>query len=129
MCFVATACDSGSIIDRQAKELISGAAAAGGEVAQLDHFDAIDGAGRQAQIAAGAVSRKHRMHAFRTAHDRVDRTRLYTKLASDATLFVDDCGSARAFPTVLGIKGDLGFTQKVRNAPHAGLSSRRTLVV
>ena len=53
--------------------------AAGGQ-----HRDAVDGAGRDAQLAAGAQRRQHRVHALRRADDRVDRARVDAQRAADA---------------------------------------------
>ncbi len=54
-----------------------------------NHGDAVDGAGRQAKVAAGAQRRQHRVHAFRRADDRVDGTGVDAQRAADAQVLVD----------------------------------------
>ena len=52
------------------------------------HVDAIDRARRQAQLAAGAMTRNHRVHEFRRADDRVDGAGGQTECAADAGLLI-----------------------------------------
>jgi hypothetical protein len=51
--------------------------------------DAVDRAGRDAELAAGAQRRKHGMHALGPTDDRVDRTRGDAQRAADAGRFID----------------------------------------
>ena len=51
--------------------------------------DAIDRAGRDAELAARAERRKHGVHALGPADDRVDRTRGDAQRAADAGRFID----------------------------------------
>ena len=53
-------------------------------------LDAIDRAGRNAQVAAGAQIGQYRMHHFRGPDDGVDRTGLYAFGATDAFGFTDE---------------------------------------
>src|SRR5262249_21899735 len=55
----------------------------------VDHHDAVDRAGRDAQLAAVALRRDHRVHEIRRADDRVHRARLDALGAADA-IFLDD---------------------------------------
>src|SRR5699024_9229106 len=54
-----------------------------------DDLDAVDGAGRNAQLAADARLVDHRVHALRRADDGVERTGVDAARAADAALRVD----------------------------------------
>ena len=54
------------------------------------HRDAVDRAGRNAELAAAAKRVDHRVHAARPADDRVDRACLDADRAADAACLVDD---------------------------------------
>jgi hypothetical protein len=54
-----------------------------------DHVDAIDGAGRKAELAAGAKRREHDVHALGSADDCIDGARIDAQRAPDAPGFVD----------------------------------------
>ena len=58
--------------------------------------DAVDRAGRDAQLAAGAPRRDHRVHELRGADDRVHRAGLDALGAADADRLVDDRDLRRA---------------------------------
>jgi len=60
------------------------------------HRDAVDGTGRQAQPAAGALRRDNRMHELRGSDDGVHGARLDAQRAADARLLVYD-GHRRGF--------------------------------
>src|SRR3990167_4419984 len=54
-----------------------------------DEGDAVHGAGRQAELAAGAVCGDHRVHESLRARDRVHRAGVDAARAADAARFVD----------------------------------------
>ena len=51
--------------------------------------DAVDGAGREAELAARAMRREHGVHRLRNADDRVDGARARAQVAADAVRLVD----------------------------------------
>jgi hypothetical protein len=53
--------------------------------------DAVDGTGRQAQLAAGAFCGDHRMHELRRSDNGIDRARLDAQRAADARRLLYDC--------------------------------------
>ena len=61
-----------------------------------NHGDAVDGAGRHAQLAPGAQGGQHRVHPLRGADDRVDGTRVDAQRAADARILVDSRNDQRA---------------------------------
>jgi hypothetical protein len=54
-----------------------------------NHRNAIHGAGRQAQFAAGAFTGDHRMHQLARADDGIHGTGIDALAATDAKGFVD----------------------------------------
>ena len=68
-----------------------------------NHVDAVDRAGFNAKITAGAFISDHCVHDFRRTQDRIDRAGLNALSAADAFRF-SDVGDQRLFlGTVLGI--------------------------
>src|SRR3954447_5840931 len=55
------------------------------------HFDAVDGAGRNAEFTACAFVSDYRVHVFRRAKDRIDGTRLDAFRAADTGRFINPC--------------------------------------
>jgi len=70
----------------------------------LDHYDAIDGAGRHAQLAAGAQCGNHGVHLPGRTHDRIDGTRRQALGAADAACLIDLGNEARAFDAMRRIQ-------------------------
>ena len=69
-----------------------------------NHVDAVDRAGFNAKITAGAFISDHCVHDFRRTQDRIDRAGLNALSAADAFRF-SDVGDQRLFlGTVLGIE-------------------------
>ncbi len=93
-----------------------------------NHRDAVDGAGRQAQIAAGALGFDDRVHPFRGAEDRVHRAGLDAQRAADTGGFVDDGHPAGLFFPVFRIQRQRLDAQQVGQRPDAGLAAGRALV-
>ena len=54
------------------------------------HGDAINGAGRQAEFAAGALLGNDGVHLFRCSDNRVDRAGLNAQCASDTGLLINE---------------------------------------
>src|SRR5690606_9689877 len=94
----------------------------------LDHVDAIDGAGRDTELAAGAFGPDHRVHLLGRADDGVHRAGLDAQRAAYAGLFIDDGEQLRFLDAVLGAER-LGFAiEEFRQCADAGLAAGRTLV-
>lgn len=93
-----------------------------------NHIDAVDRAGFNAEITAGAFVGDHGMHDFRRAQDRIDGTGLNAFSAADALCF-SDVGDQRLFlGTVLGIEW-FGFDIKqVGQRLNGVLAARGTFV-
>ena len=77
-----------------------------------DEHDAVDGAGRNTQFAAGAPVGDHGMHQLRRTHDRIDRTGGDAQRASDARGFVD--------PREYGCFGEIGVHPGILPLPGCG---------
>src|SRR5688572_30692282 len=71
---------------------------------QRDHADAVDRAGCDAQLAAGAEFRDHGVHHARCAHDGVDRAGRQTPGATDAAILVDAGDGGRRFDAVVAVE-------------------------
>lgn len=102
---------------------------AGGVARDGNHRDAIDRAGRHAQVAAGAQRVDDRMHLLGRARDGIDRTCLHAQRAADAQVLVDDRKRSRALDAMRGIERDLRLAKQRRETRDAFLSARRALVV
>src|SRR6056297_3207271 len=96
--------------------------------AARDQVDAVDRAGRQAQLAAGAFVGDDRVHHLRRPDDRVHRTGLDAQLASDAAVLVDYRHQRRFCLAVRGIQRFGLATQQVGQCLDPGFAARRTLV-
>ena len=66
--------------------------------------DAVDRAGRDAQLAARAEFRDHRMHEARRAHDGVDRAGRQAPGATDAAFLVDERDGGRCLDAVVVVE-------------------------
>lgn len=73
--------------------------------------DAVDGAGRQAQAAAGAFVLDHRVHAFGRTEDGVHGAGLETQRAADAIRFDDTGDLGRLRWADFGIEGGDGYAE------------------
>ena len=80
------------------------------------HFDAVDGTGRQAQLATGAAIGEHRVHEFLRADDGVDGTGRQTAGAADAASFIDPGNLRRRFDAMRRIQGQAGRCRSFANA-------------
>ena len=92
------------------------------------HDDAVDGAGRHAQVAARAQASHHRMHLLGGADDGVDGAGLDAQGTADTQRFVDVGDRSRPFEAVDGIERDDFFAQQVGQAHDALRTARRALV-
>ena len=59
---------------------------------QGSHADAVDGARREAKLAAGALGLDYRVHQLLGTDDRIDGAGIATVHAADTSGFVDDGG-------------------------------------
>ncbi|CAG9242316.1 hypothetical protein BDI4_1170009 [Burkholderia diffusa] len=102
---------------------------AGALVGHGDHRDAVDRAGRHAQVAARAQRFDDRVHLFRRADDRIDRACLHAQRAADAQAFVDERDGARMLGAVDGVQRDHRLAEQAREARDAFGAAGRALVV
>ncbi len=94
-----------------------------------DHRDAVDGAGRHAQVATGAELGHHRVHLFRSPDDRVDRAGLDAQRAADAELLVDHGQRPRALLAMLDGQRDHRLAEQIGEPLDAFVAAGRALVV
>jgi hypothetical protein len=92
------------------------------------HLDAIDRAGRQAQLATGAAIGQNRMHVFRGADDGVHRARREATRASDAARFIDPRHARRGVYPMRRIQCLNRPVQQRRERENGGGASWRTLI-
>ena len=59
-----------------------------------NHANAVNGTGRQAEFATGAVGNDDRVHELASANDGIDRAGIDAPTAADTGLFVDYCTRA-----------------------------------
>src|SRR5690606_34005093 len=117
--FAASAIESGApriVADARGARVVVAPGAGRGGVAQRD---AVDGAGRHAQVATGAQRVDHRVHAARGTDDRIDRAGLDAPGAADAAARVDPRRAARLFAAAGRIEGQHVTSEQVRQAPDA----------
>ena len=69
-----------------------------------DHIDAVDRAGLDAEIAAGAFIDNHRVHQLGSTQNRIDRTRLDTLGAANTLVLADVGNGWFGFDSVFCIK-------------------------
>ncbi len=95
---------------------------------RIDHGDAVDGAGRDAQLATGAKAGQHCMHALRRADDRVDGTCVDAQRAAYAAAFVDDGDSQRRMDAAARVERN-GRTSGQRGEHRdRGVAARRAAI-
>src|SRR5690606_15829778 len=75
------------------------------------HDDAVDGAGRHAQLATGAQWFDHRVHVLRAADDGVHGTGLDALGAADAVVLDDQRDPCRLVPAAAAIVGNGGLAE------------------
>jgi hypothetical protein len=92
------------------------------------HFDAIDGAGRQAQLASRAAIGEHGVHVFGGAYDGVHRAGRETTRAPNAARFVDPSDARWGFHAVYRIQVKKGSIEKGSQGQNGGIAAGRTLV-
>jgi hypothetical protein len=92
------------------------------------HFDAIDRAGRQAQLASRAAIGQNGMHIFGGAYDGVHGTGCETTRAPDAARFVDPSDARWGLHAMDRIQVQKGSIQKGRQSQNGGIAAGRTLV-
>jgi hypothetical protein len=92
------------------------------------HFDAIDRAGRQAQLASRAAIGQNGVHVFGGAYDGVHRARRETTRAPDTARFVDPSDARWGFHAMYRIQVQKGSIQKGRQGQNGGITAGRTLV-
>ena len=102
--------------------------AAFGERSQLDHVNAVDGAGWDTQIAAGAEPGQHGVHLLGAADDCVHRTGMDAKHAADATRFVNQRRGTWFLDAIGGIERLLAAHEQLRELADAVRSARGALV-
>ena len=100
----------------------------GAVAADIFHFNAIDGADRQAQPASCAVLLDHRMHAFMAAKNGVCGAHRQTQGAAYAPTFVDPRDLAWSLYAVGRVEFANGSPRDGGQAFNAILTTRRTLV-
>ncbi len=93
-----------------------------------DHFDAVDGAGRETKIATGAVCLNDCMKKAGRPDDGIHRTRLDAQRAADAALWNYPGGQSTSFDPVGRVQGTGGTPKQLRQFEDAGLASRRALI-
>src|SRR5580704_4035364 len=76
-----------------------------GKSCARDHADTVDGAGRDAQLAAGTKCRHHRVHLALCTDDGVHRARRQTLGTADARLLVNLRDDEWALRAIGGIEG------------------------
>ncbi|MNS99756.1 hypothetical protein D3C72_1341680 [compost metagenome] len=101
---------------------------ASGIAADRVHDDAVDGAGRHAQVAARTQIRDHRMHLLGGADDGVHGTGLDAQGTADTQRFVDIGDRSRTFEAVDGIERNNFFAQQAGQARDALHAARWALV-
>lgn len=92
------------------------------------HVDAIDRAGRKAQVAASALGFNHRMHLFRCAEDCIYRACLDTQCTADASRFIDNGHCFWFFLTIFGVERQGLSAQQIRQCLDAGFPAGWALV-
>ncbi|CAN0646330.1 hypothetical protein BCEP27_70117 [Burkholderia cepacia] len=102
---------------------------AGAFTGHRQHRDAVDRAGRHAQVATRAQRLDDRVHLLRCPDDRVDRARLHAQRAADAQAFVDEGDGARMFAAVHGVQRNHGLAEQAREARDTFGAAGRALVV
>lgn len=95
----------------------------------VDHGNAIDRAGRDAQVAAGAQVGEHRMHLLRGAHDGVDRAGLYAKRTTYAQRFVNHRDRSRTFDAMHRVQWNDRFAENAGEARNTFRAAGRALVI
>ena len=93
-----------------------------------DHRDAVDRAGRDAQLAAGAQRRQDRVHALLRADDRVDRAGRDAQRAADARGLVDDGHEQRPVRAARGVERLRRAAGQRGELGDHGLAARRTAI-
>src|SRR5258706_3264045 len=88
------------------------------------HADAIDGAGRDAQIAAGAEFGNHRVHQLAGADDRVGGASSKAFGAADAGGFIDHRDAMRQVVAARRIQRYHGAPLQLRQPGEAGMPAR-----
>jgi len=99
-----------------------------GEGAQLDHVDAVNRTGWNAQIASGAEPGEHGVHLLGAADDCVYRTGMDAQHAAYATRFVNQRRSTWFLDTIGGVERLLPAPEQFREFADAVRSARGALV-
>src|SRR5205823_8706829 len=99
-----------------------------GELRHRHECDAVDGTGRNAELASRAPRRDHGVHALGRADDRVHGARLDALGAADAGRLVDHGGLRRAVEAVGGIERLRLAPQERGDAPDTFVAAGRALV-
>lgn len=89
----------------------------------LGHVDAIDRAGRETEVAAGATVGKDMVLMPGSADDGVDRTGADALGATDAAAVVDARDAARRPGPAGGVQGDLRYLEEIRQCPQHDLAT------
>lgn len=92
------------------------------------HRDAVHGAGRQAQLAAGTFIGEHRVHQLARAEYRIHRADVDALATADADGFVDDGADARPVPAETRIERFGRGAQQSGQRPDRCLVARRALI-
>ena len=92
------------------------------------HPDAIDGAGREAELASGALLGDHGVHPLRRTDDRVDGTCGQASRAADAAVLVDDRGSRAGIGCKIRSDREFSPAQQLRQGANRAVSSRWTAI-
>src|SRR5690606_14677883 len=92
------------------------------------HFDAVHRACGNAQLAAGAQRRHHRVHQLAGTDDRIDRTGLDAFRAADAVRLDDDGELWRAVHAATAVIGQRGDVEQARQDARARIAAGRAAI-
>jgi hypothetical protein len=100
----------------------------GRNAGRWNHAYAVDGAGRNAQLATRAFGGNDGVHALARAHDGVGRAGGQAARAADAGRLVDPCNQWGSFRAAAGIERQRGPAEQGGEFADQGASARRAAV-